>query len=106
MGAVRASSAEGRCCMCQRSIKGAPASRCTGSGQSGADTVPRQRSHNYDNVTGRRLNPAGGHYMIPADQFADVVARAAYDPRILNCYRFVPLPPPAPACLPSRARRR
>src|SRR5580704_15390175 len=27
-------------------------------------------------------------YMIPADQFAAVVARAAYDKRLLNCYQF------------------
>jgi len=92
--------------MCERSTKGTPPVPCGGA----ADAAPVQKSHNYDNATGRRVNPAGGNYMIPADQYAAVVARAAYDKRILNCYRFVPLaahgPPCLPASAPARPRRR
>jgi hypothetical protein len=55
------------------------------------------RSFNYDNQ-GRRVNPQGGHYLIPADQFASVVARMQWDPRILNCFTFVPRTTPAPSC--------
>jgi hypothetical protein len=63
----------------------------------------RQRSFNYDQ-RGRRVNPQGGHYMIPADQFARVVEMAQWDPRILNCFPFVPLPAPGPACPPAPPR--
>jgi hypothetical protein len=90
--------------MCQRSMKSvssAPPS-CGCAASTGAAVI--QRSHNYDNVTGRRLNPAGGHYMIPPSEFAAVVARASFDPRVLNCYQFVPLPPPTPPCLPTPMR--
>jgi hypothetical protein len=61
-------------------------------------------SHNYDS-RGRRVNPQGGHYMIPADQFLSVVARAQWDPRILNCFPFLPLAPSSP-CPPTPAPSR
>jgi hypothetical protein len=60
-------------------------------------------SHNYD-ANGRRVNPQGGHYMIPADQFTAVVARMQWDKRVLNCFKFVPLTSPAPGC-PGTAPR-
>ncbi len=89
--------------MCKRAISGTV---CHGRSVGDLAPAPSQKSFNYDNVTGRRLNPAGGHYMIPPNEFAAVVAQAQYDPRILNCYRFVPLPPPAPPCLPASMLQR
>jgi len=63
----------------------------------------RMLSVNYD-TQGRRVNPQGGYYMIPADQFVTVVARMKVDPRVLNGFRFVPLPSPAPLCPPAAPR--
>jgi hypothetical protein len=65
--------------------------------------MERPRSFNYDSE-GRRVSRQGGHYLIPADQFTSVVARAQWDPRILNCFTFVPLTTPAPSCPPTAVR--
>jgi hypothetical protein len=72
------------------------ATMCRSDGSRPAD-CDRIRSHNYD-ANGRRVNPQGGHYMIPADQFAAVVARMQWDKRVLNCFEFVPLTSPTPRC--------
>jgi hypothetical protein len=40
--------------------------------------------------TCQRLDPGGGTYWIPQDEFACVVARKQTNPAILNRYRFVP----------------
>lgn len=74
---------------------------CRSCGQPGE--TPRMQSFNYD-AKGRRMNPQGGYYLIPADQLATVVARMQYDPRILNCFKFVPLPATPPLCPPTPPR--
>jgi len=98
IGASECLSAEKRCCMCERSTNGTPSAPCGDA----ANAAPSTRSHNYDTLTGQRVNPVGGYYMIPADQYGAVLARMRVDPRILNCYRFVPLRPATP-CPPAPA---
>lgn len=61
-----------------------------------------QRSHYYTQ-NGRALPRPAGHYLIPADQFAAVVARSQWQPSILNCFQFVPLARPCP-CPPAPVR--
>jgi hypothetical protein len=70
------------------------------------------KSHNFD-TRGRELPHAAGYYLIPADQFATVVAQRRWNPAIMNCFPFVPLQASGPACPPCpspppapRVRRR
>jgi hypothetical protein len=60
------------------------------------------KSYRYS-ADGRRLDPEGGHYMIPADVFDEVVARAQHDRSVLNCFEFRPLE--RPCRCPTTARR-
>jgi hypothetical protein len=52
------------------------------------------QSHNYD-ARGRRVNPSGGIYWIPAHDFRRAMETSRRDPRTLNCLRFEPV---AAAC--------
>ena len=49
-----------------------------------------QKSFNYDKAGRRVAGFGGGHYLVPADEYACVLARRATDPTILNQYEFVP----------------
>ena len=77
----------------------APRCACPTTPLDGCPAPRRQLSYNYL-PDGTRVNTQGGTYWIPATEYASVVARAQYDPAILNAYRFVPL-----GSCPSARRR-
>jgi hypothetical protein len=69
-------------------------------------TTVRQQSFRY-NAKGERVDPRGGHYWIPADEFDCVVRTAQYDRRVLNNYPFEPLPESSiPSCAPRASTSR
>lgn len=47
----------------------------------------REKAYRYD-ARGRRVDPRGGVYWIPADRFDEIVARAKHCPQILNDFDF------------------
>jgi hypothetical protein len=55
------------------------------------------RSHRY-NARGERLDPKGGYYLIPAERFAEVVARSQYNKAVLNEFEFVAERAKEPCC--------
>jgi hypothetical protein len=80
---------------------------CNGKGRGPEPNVLRQRSYNFDSK-GRELPHPAGYYLVPANEFACVVARRQWTPSIMNAYPFVPLlQVPRNPCAPaSPARRR
>ena len=58
-----------------------------------ATPCAQPKSHRY-NARGERVDPRGGYYLIPANEFAKVLEQARVDKRVLNRFEFVPMTAP------------